>query len=215
MKGNLNPRAAGFGMMRQRSVAVSPEVSTVLFLSRWLKAPHRIGALAPSSQHLARAMARQVERAGEGPVIELGGGTGSITRALLASGLPRWRLVVVERDPTLAALLRLRFPGVKILRGDAAQLVSLLRPLGIVRAAAVVSSLPLLSMAKRLKRDIIAESFALLGAEGIFIQFTYGVTSPLGPEFGLVGEVARRVWLNFPPAAVWRFRLPAAVAKVA
>jgi phosphatidylethanolamine/phosphatidyl-N-methylethanolamine N-methyltransferase len=160
-------------------------------------------------------MAHQVEYAGDGPVIELGGGTGSITRALLASGLPHWRLVVVERDPTLAALLRMRFPGVKILRGDAAQLVALLRPLGIERAAAVVSSLPLLSMPKRLKRAIIGESFALLDAQGIFVQFTYGVTSPLGPEFGLMGEVARRVWWNFPPAVVWRFRRPAAIAKVA
>lgn len=186
-----------------------------LFLSRWVKAPHRIGALAPSSRQLARAMARQIDLTEDGPIIELGGGTGSITRALLATGVPRDRLIVVERDPTLAALLRMRFPGVKIMRGDAAELVQLLRPLGISRAAAVVSSLPLLSMPKRLRRRIVEESFAFLGGVGTFVQFTYGVVSPLGPELGLLGEVAARVWWNFPPAAVWRFRLPPPVARVA
>lgn len=204
-----------FAEGHSRRGVVPAEGALGLFLSRWVKAPHRIGALAPSSRQLARAMARQIDLTEDGPIIELGGGTGSITRALLATGVSRDRLIVVERDPTLAALLRMRFPGVKIMRGDAAELVQLLRPLGISRAAAVVSSLPLLSMPKRLRRRIVEESFAFLGGVGTFVQFTYGVVSPLGPELGLLGEVAARVWWNFPPAAVWRFRLPPPVARVA
>ena len=204
-----------FAEGHSRRGVVPAEGALGLFLSRWVKAPHRIGAVAPSSRQLARAMARQIDLTEDGPIIELGGGTGSITRALLATGVSRDRLIVVERDPTLAALLRMRFPGVKIMRGDAAELVQLLRPLGISRAAAVVSSLPLLSMPKRLRRRIVEESFAFLGGVGTFVQFTYGVVSPLGPELGLLGEVAARVWWNFPPAAVWRFRLPPPVARVA
>ncbi|HXP30609.1 MAG TPA: hypothetical protein VN832_05940 [Stellaceae bacterium] len=216
MKGNIIPNfdnfatSRGLTMRRER-----PEGTTALFLSRWLKAPHRIGALAPSSRQLARAMARQIDLAGDGVVIELGGGTGSITRALLAAGLARRRLVVVERDPTLAAALRLWFPGVKVLRGDAAELRALLLPLGVMRAATVVSSLPLLSMPKRVRLRIVAEAFALLGERGTFVQFTYGVASPLGPESGLVGAVAQRVWWNFPPAVVWRFRRRPAIARAA
>ena len=131
---------------------------------------------------------------------------------------PGWRgrrLVVVERDPTLAAALRLWFPGVKVLRGDAAELRALLLPLGIERAATVVSSLPLLSMPKRVRLRIVAEAFALLGERGTFVQFTYGVSSPLGPEYGLLGNVAQRVWWNFPPAVVWRFRRRPAIARAA
>ena len=127
------------------------------------------------------------------------------------------RLVVIECDRTLAALLRRRFPGVKVVRGDAGELAALLHPLAITCVDAVVSSLPLLSMPKPLKRRIVEESFALLGEAGTFVQFTYGFASPLAaPEFGLVGEVAQRIWRNFPPAAVWRFRrLAAPVARVA
>lgn len=194
-----------------------PDKETTLFLARWLRAPHLIGALTPSSPHLARAMARQIDVRRAGLVVELGGGTGSITRALLEAGLPPERLVVVERDEALHALLRQRFPELRILRGDAARLVTLLRPLGIAGASAIVSSLPLLSMPKRLRHRIVDQSFALLGERGSLVQFTYGVASPLADrEFGVKGEVRARVWRNFPPAAVWRFRRAAAtVARVA
>jgi len=202
---------------RRRPRRLSPEREAALFLSRWIKAPHLIGALAPSSRGLARAMAGQIDAKGEGVVVELGGGTGSITRALLERGLAPARLVVVERDRTLAALLRTRFPGVRVLHGDAVELVALLRPLAIGSVAAVVSSLPLLSLPKPMRRRIVEQSFALLGACGTFVQYTYGVASPLAAsEFGLAGEIAQRIWRNFPPAAVWRFRrLAPPVARVA
>jgi phosphatidylethanolamine/phosphatidyl-N-methylethanolamine N-methyltransferase len=194
-----------------------PEQEAALFLARWLKSPQFIGSVAPSSRGLARAMAREVASHGTGFVVELGGGTGSITRALLEHGVAPDRLVVVERDCTLAAILRKRFPGVKIVRGDACELSSLLESLGVAAVDSVVSSLPLLSMPKALRRRILSESMAVLGPDGAFIQYTYGVASPLpAPEFGLKGEVADRIFLNFPPAVVWRFRrLAAPVARVA
>jgi len=219
MTDKLVPRsAAGRQCRRQAGRSAEPrDGETALFLSRWLKAPHRIGAVAPSSRYLARAMARQIDFGCAGPVIELGGGTGSITRGLLAAGLPPERLVVVERDERLYRLLVERFPELRVLRGDAARLVALLRPLGIERAAAVVSSLPLLSMPKRLRHRIVTQAFAVLGEQGRLVQFTYGLLSPLPErEFRVAGKLATRVWRNFPPASVWRFERPRqAVAKMA
>jgi phosphatidylethanolamine/phosphatidyl-N-methylethanolamine N-methyltransferase len=110
-------------------------------------------------------------------------------------------------------MLRRRFPQLRILLGDARQLVTLLRPLGINAVSAVVSSLPLVSMPKRIRRQIVDQSFALMGEAGRFIQFTYSLTSPLARrELGLRGRVASRVWLNVPPATVWSFRRAPAVA---
>ena len=199
---------------RSRPVA-DPEVA--LFLGRWLKAPHRIGALAPSSRFLARAMARQIDPRQARPVIELGGGTGSITRALLSAGLPPEKLIVVESDERLHRLLAERFPQVRVLHGDAAQLVQLLRPLGITKASAIVSSLPLLSMPKRLRHRIVEQSFAVLGERGSMVQFTYGIASPLPErEFPVAGNLMGLVWRNIPPAFVWRFEhRDAAIARVA
>lgn len=177
-----------------------------LFLARWLKAPHRIGALTPASRYLARAMAGQIAPE-QGLVIELGAGTGNVTQALLDAGLPPERLIVVERDPAFYVLLKKRFPFLKILRGDASHLRKLLAPLGLGDATAVVSSLPLLSMPKPLRQRVVEESFAVLCERGTFIQYTYGAFSPLRRrQSGLKGEIAERVWRNFPPAAVWRFR---------
>lgn len=222
MKGHLierleTPPRNARRIARERLRRRRQRQATALFIARWLKAPHLIGALTPSGRHLARAMALQIDVREARVVVELGGGTGSITAALLEAGLAPERLIVVERDAALCRLLRRRFPQLRIVHGDAAQLVALLRGIGIAQASAIVSSLPLLSLPRSLRQRIIDESFAALGEGGSFVQFTYGVASPLpGGEHGLEGKLAARVWRNFPPAAVWRFRRCAArAARVA
>ncbi|HUK08418.1 MAG TPA: rRNA adenine N-6-methyltransferase family protein [Stellaceae bacterium] len=182
---------------------------TALFFLRWLREPTRIGAIAPSSRQLGRAMARQVTALGTDPVIELGGGTGSVTRALLEAGIAPERLVVVERDERLFRILQQRFPSVRVVRGDARTLRRLLAPLGVRKAAAIVSCLPLISMPRRTCLRIVAESFALLGEGRPLVQFTYGLTSPLARErLGLKGRITARIWANLPPASVWRYERP-------
>jgi phosphatidylethanolamine/phosphatidyl-N-methylethanolamine N-methyltransferase len=187
-----------------------------VFFLNWLRSPASTGAVTPSSRHLAGAMARQaLARTGsdDAPVIELGGGTGSVTRALLEAGLPPDRLIVVERDARLFQLLRRSFPALKIVQGDAGNLVNLMAGMGITRAAGVVSGLPLLNMPMSVRKRIVDQSFALLGTGGAFVQFTYGFISPIAfHEHGLIGRLATRIWLNLPPAAVWLYQRPA-IAK--
>jgi phosphatidylethanolamine/phosphatidyl-N-methylethanolamine N-methyltransferase len=197
---------------RLRNAATNRDGDMAVFLGSWLKAPHRIGALAPSSRFLARAMATQVDVGRPEFVVELGGGTGSVTKALLDAGVPPSRLIVVERDERLYKLLRRRFPQLRVVQGDATDLVALLKPLGIRAASAVVSSLPLVSMSKRMRGQIVDQAFYLLGEAGRFVQYTYSLSSPVAVrELGLRGRVAARVWLNFPPASVWNYRrIPAA-----
>lgn len=179
-----------------------------LFLSRWIRAPLKIGALAPSSRHLGREMARAIDVRKPGPVIELGGGTGRITRALLEAGVAPDKLIVIEYDEELARLLRDRFPQLRIIHGSATDLLALLKPFGVDHASAVVSGMPLLSMPYEAQKQIVEQSFALMGSDGTFVQFTYGPVSPMMSRVraGLVAEVTGRVWRNFPPASVWRYR---------
>jgi phosphatidylethanolamine/phosphatidyl-N-methylethanolamine N-methyltransferase len=181
-----------------------------MFFRMWLSNPRHIGAIAPSSRRLADAMARQVPVEDDGPVIELGGGTGVITAALLRAGISPSRLVVVERDPRLHGLLSERYPDLRIVLGDAARLVETLRPLGIRHAAAIVSGLPLLSIPRDIQDEILRGVFALLPPAAPFIQFTYGPFSPVRHRrLGVSGSVARRVARNLPPATVWVYRRPA------
>ncbi|MGE0715848.1 MAG: class I SAM-dependent methyltransferase [Alphaproteobacteria bacterium] len=172
-----------------------------------MQAPTRIGSIWPSGPALGRAMADQVDLSVPGTVVELGAGTGPVTAALLQAGVPPQRLVSVERDPALARVLRERFPGIRVVEGDAGDLVRLLAREGVDQAAAIVSSLPLVSLPKALVTSVVEGSFALLHPKGSYIQFTYGLVSPIPlRRFHLDGRKVTRAWRNLPPAVVWRYR---------
>src|SRR5690242_10210770 len=149
-----------------------------LLFKLWLKNPRKIGAVAVSSAELAAAMARQVPR-GPGYVVELGGGTGSVTKALLKAGTAPEKLVVVERDPTLHKILQERYPTANVLLGDAAKLQALLKHEGIDHVKAIVSSLPLVTMKRNLQDRIMAQAFSVLQPGAPLIQFTYSLFSPI------------------------------------
>src|SRR5260370_11713014 len=86
-------RRAAVKRRRERIKDISPEDEVAIFFTRWLKAPHHIGAVAPSSRFLARAMATQVDLRRAEPVIELVGRTRSATKALLQARLARHPLL--------------------------------------------------------------------------------------------------------------------------
>ena len=184
-----------------------------LFLRRWLAHPLRIGAIAPSAPALARAMAEaaRTELTDGNLVVELGPGTGSVTRALVAAGVPEERLVLVERDRHLHAWLEGQFPTANVLLSDARQLDEILPAGQAGRVSTVVSSLPLNSLPRSERDEIVRAAFRVLSDDGSLVQYTYGVPSPLPCEaLGLTGRRVAFAAANLPPATVWRFsRAPA------
>src|SRR3712207_4025064 len=98
--------ASGHGDRRQATNAA-------LFFKRWLANPLQMGSIIPSSPSLCNRIAALVSRGPEEVVLELGAGTGVVSRALLAAGVPAERLVVVEIVPEMAGHLREVLPGVK------------------------------------------------------------------------------------------------------
>jgi phospholipid N-methyltransferase len=179
--------------------------SLALFGRELIKNPGPIGAAVPSSPALARGMARMVQGAESGYVVELGAGTGSITAGLIQQGVPPERLLAVEYSTDMAKLLRRRFPKIRVLQGDACNLNHLLKQSfgeETPAIAAVVSSLPLRSLPKRKVARLFLEVRRLLSGGGHFIQFTYAVhRSTRFPQcFELIGSSI--VWANLPPARV-------------
>lgn len=186
------------------------------FLRRWLQNPKSVGAVVPSSRSLGAAMVAGIDPQAPGAVVELGGGTGNITAALLKAGIPSASIAVVERDPGFARMIAARFPHIRVLQGDAAELRHLLRDAGIGPVKAVVSGLPLLSIPDRVCLRIISEAVQALEDDGVLLQFTYGPASPVSrriqSRLGLRGERLTWVMDNIPPASVWRYRAPQHVA---
>ncbi len=177
------------------------------FLRSWVERPLQIGAVQPSGKALARTMASYVDPAAKGPVVEIGPGTGPVTAALLARGIAPERLVLVEFNPEFCGLLHQRYPGLRVIRGDAYALAKTLAPLALEPAIAAVSSLPLLTRPVAQRLDLLRQCFGLMRPEAPFIQFTYGSAAPIpdkGPDYR--ATPSRRIWLNMPPARVWVYR---------
>ena len=166
-----------------------------------------MGAVMPSSRLLARTMAQYVDVDSEGPVIELGPGTGAITKALIDRGVDQKRLVLVEYNPGFCALLRDRYPHAKVVQGDAYKLRDSLLKVLDVPASAVVSGLPLVTKPMLTRLKLIRDAFTALAPGAPFIQFTYSVAPPIPKSLpGVSTEASERIWMNLPPARVWVYR---------
>jgi phosphatidylethanolamine/phosphatidyl-N-methylethanolamine N-methyltransferase len=177
------------------------------FIRSWIEKPISTGAVMPSSRVLARAMARYVDPRSQGPVIELGPGTGPVTQALVRQGVDPSRLVLVEFNPDFCRLLRTRYPAATVVQGDAYRLRRLLESYVDEPAAAVVSGLPLVTKPLRTRVRLISDAMTLLATGAPFVQFTYAMLPPIPKELsGVRAESSELIWMNLPPARVWVYR---------
>lgn len=183
------------------------------FLRELLHEPRSVGAVCPSSCELAGRMAGWVDLAQAGWVIELGGGTGTVTAALLQHGVARERLIVIEQSLHFVNHLRGRFPGVRILHADAADIAR--AALGGRPVTAIVSGLPLRSLPADAVSRIVQACAGVLIPNSRVIQFTYAprACSAWGAA-GLRRMANEAVWQNLPPARIEVFT-PASKPRLA
>jgi phosphatidylethanolamine/phosphatidyl-N-methylethanolamine N-methyltransferase len=179
---------------------------SLLFWRQYLRRPLGIGAIAPSSPRLARAMVRALGARPADTVVELGPGTGVFTRQLLHDGVSRDRLILIEFDRDFVGYLRKAFPGVTVIEGDARRLGDILRGLDRDQVPRILSGLPLRSMAPEMRAAIARAMAQALEPGGTLIQFTYFNAPPLPtmvPELKV--QRAGVVFGNIPPAFIWRY----------
>lgn len=183
-------------------------LNSLSFFLHWLSDPRQVGAVAPSSSALADAITAEIAPE-SAPVIELGPGSGAITRALIERGIPQHRLALVEQSPRFAGMLERYFPHARVLCVDAAVLASI-DVFDGERAGAVVSGLPLRLMPPNKVGAILANAFWRLRPGAAFYQFTYGARSPVPrtvlDRLDLTATLIGRTFANFPPAAVYRIQ---------
>ena len=176
-----------------------------VFFGLWLQNPMRIAAANPSGAHLADTVARYVDLSRPGPVLELGAGTGSLTRGLIRAGCPPQRIIALEREPRLAAVLRRDFPAMTVIEDDATRIGDHLATLAN-RLCAAISSLPIKWFSPQQQQAVVGPCLDRLGPGGTFLQTTNAFTSPLAAgELGLAGSEIARVWRNLLPAQLWSY----------
>lgn len=171
------------------------------FFRALLARPRKVGAFAPSGPHLARAMAAQIQV--DGPVLELGPGSGSLTMGILER-IPASQLTCIEYDYDLCQLLKSRFHGVQVIHGDA---FNLEHTLGHSEPyAAIISGLPLLNFPMADRTRLMETAMARLLPGGTFVQFSYGFGPSVPAPAGCTVTRAATVWANVPPARVYVYR---------
>lgn len=188
-----------------------------VFLAQWLRSPTRMGALAPSSQRLARAAACSVPERGEPVVVELGAGTGPFTAEIQRRLGGRGRHLAVEINPVLAELLRARYPGAEVIPQDAVHVRQILAEHGISHADVVVSGLPWALFPSTTQRQLLEAVISVSGPSSVFTTFAYRHAVPLRSARRFRDLLAERFeevvpgrthWHNWPPAFVLHARRP-------
>lgn len=168
-------------------------------LLQLLKTATLTGAVAPSSRRLALAMVRATGEVRH--VVELGAGTGPVTKELRGR-LPHASLVVVEMQPGLAQELRNRFSGLDVRQNLAHEVLD---GLAYLDPVAVVSSLPFRSLPQDMHEVTVAsiEQFLRRIPGSRLVQFTYQPRAPFEASADFRWHKTCSVWRNAPPAGVW------------
>lgn len=202
---NLRPNHGKVRGCIARNMATSP---IGLFGGEWLRSPRSVGAIAPSSGYLAHAITKGLSKT-DGPVLELGPGTGVFTRALMERGVLPEQIAAIEASEGFAITLAGQLSRVTVIHGDAAS-ISQLTPFGPSGAALIICGLPLLSMPPAKVLRILSGCMRSLRQDGEVRLFTYGPRCPVSKVIRVrLGLVARRVAfvpMNIPPASVFSLR---------
>ena len=180
---------------------------SLLFFGKFLRHGTKIASLAPSSPWLSRATVRNVDWDRARVLVELGAGTGPITKVLAERAHPDCKVVALERDHDFAEILRGKFQGcanLEVVEGDVRDLAEILAARGIEQADHVISGLPVPSFPKDLQRDLFRVVRRVLAAGGSYNQITelpwvyQGLYRKFFDEVRFAFEPR-----NFPPAGAY------------
>jgi phosphatidylethanolamine/phosphatidyl-N-methylethanolamine N-methyltransferase len=177
------------------------------FLRGMMARPKTVGAIMPTSARTAAKMASIIDTSSGLPVLELGPGTGVITRAILDRGIRPENLVSVEYSTEFLGHLHQKYPGVQFYQGDAFNLADVLRDCPHQKFDCVISGIPLLNFPMHQRVKLIEDLLKLIPPGRPVVQFSYGPVSPViaRPDSYRI-EHFDFVMRNIPPAQIWHYR---------
>jgi phosphatidylethanolamine/phosphatidyl-N-methylethanolamine N-methyltransferase len=179
----------------------------LLHFRRFLAHPVRLSSVLPVSRAVARMVAARVDLADGDYVVELGSGTGAVTRALLEAGVPAGKLIAVEIDSEMADYLGEVLPDIAMIRGSAADIVTLLPAEARGHIGAVICGVPVSMLGADEQKAMIEAILALDPRDGRFLAYSYRLGAPLhAGRLGLTAERLGFTLRNALPVSVWAFR---------
>lgn len=177
----------------------------ITFLSEYIRHPRATGAIAPSSKHLARKMAEQINYKVANTIVELGPGTGVFTKEILKRKAPDTTLILIEINETFIKQLQKEFrhmPNLHIIHGSAENMKDYLNELNLTTIDVVISGLPFASMQTTISKNILKKVSDCLDSDGRFITFQYSLVKKSFIQQYFPSIALKKVWCNLPPAYV-------------
>lgn len=186
----------------------------VVFLQQFLKNPRQVGSVIPSSRYLERRVVALADAANARTIVELGTGTGGITRAILRAMPADARLLGIEINPRFQeSLADCRDARLILHVGSAEHLGEILARYGLPAPDAIVSGIPFSTMGRTLGTRILESIAQVLAPGGRFVAYQVsGQVAKLA--LPVLGPARRQVeFLNIPPVRLYRWdRRPQEVA---
>lgn len=198
------------------------QTTAVNFLKEFVTNPQKVGAITPSSEELAAALARSIEWERVRLAVEYGAGLGSITTAIVELIGDR-DFFAIELNRAYADALAEQFPDLRVYRDSVANIETILAahlaertdetPLDApTKIDAIISSLPWANFSDELQDELLDATMRVLAPTGQFATFSYvhGLLLKSGLRFREKLErrfrtVSRSgvVWRSIPPAVVY------------
>lgn len=184
------------------------------FFKQFFKKPQLTGAIAPSSDYLAKKIVCLAKVNQADLILEFGPGTGVFTQQILQQKKEGSKFVAIEKNPDLIGLLYYKFTQDYIEQGCVEDVENILAKRGITnKADCIVSGLPWAAFDNSLQDRLLKSTYDILRKDGVFTTFAYvqGAYLSAGRSFrkkieSLFSKVEKSpiIWRNLPPAFVYK-----------
>lgn len=177
------------------------------FFSQYIRHPRRVGAILPSSRHLAEQMVSSINFASSGCIIEYGPGTGVFTEQLILKKQPHTTLLLIENNKEFYEMLNRKYGAIEnvhVIHDSAERIAHYMKAYGVDGVDYVVSGLPFASLPKEVSERILTETRKVLGEDGEFITFQYSRFKQKYLQSFFSDIQIDKVVFNMPPAFVFK-----------
>ena len=175
------------------------------FIKQYITKPRSVGAVMPSSKHLAAKMICPINFHDARSIVEYGPGTGVFTEQLLRHRNPQTVVLLLETNTTFIDILKSKYenePNLYIINESAENIGQYLAMHNIPQADYILSGLPFASIPQDISTRILSETKKYLSQNGSFITFQYTMLKKeLIRQFFNSIDITHEI-RNIPPAYV-------------